>query len=433
VLSKQEIYVKQNRKRFLWLTMIFALALMITACKAKPSSDESLPVETATAEDSVFSAVYPPEVEQETITLDGATVTDSGLQFLELRAGEGDPPQMGDIIVMHFIGTLPDSTEFANTYIEAQPVTVIFGHDQLLPGWEEGVGMMKVGSKARLVIPPELAFGETGYGIIPPNSQLILDVELLSIEPSPEPTSYSEADLVTTDSGLQYYDILTVDDGLEAADGYTVTTHFSIWVKDTSGNIFITSSANQEPITFVVGRGDRVFPGWDEGVLGMKTGSKRLLIIPPELALGEQSSGSIPPNATLILEVEVVDVREPRKRTEINEEDYTVTESGLKYYDIVEGDGAMPETGQTVVVHYTGWLEDGTEFDSSLNRGQPFTFPLGMGSVIPGWDEGLATMKVGGKRQLVIPAELGYGENGSGLIPPGATLIFEVELLDIQP
>jgi peptidylprolyl isomerase len=99
----------------------------------------------------------------------------------------------------------------------------------------------------------------------------------------------------------------------------------------------------------------------------------------------------------------------------------------------VEGDGPSPETGQTVTVHYTGWLEDGTKFDSSLDRGQPFTFAIGMGQVIAGWDEGVATMKVGGKRQLVIPSELGYGEQGAGaVIPPNATLIFEVELLAVQ-
>jgi len=132
------------------------------------------------------------------------------------------------------------------------------------------------------------------------------------------------------------------------------------------------------------------------------------------------------------MEIELVDVAEPVEMTEVDEADYIETESGLKYYDIVEGDGPMPEEGQIVIVDYTGWLEDGTKFDSSVDRGQPFTFPLGTGSVIAGWDEGVATMKVGGKRQLMIPADLAYGEGGSGSIPPGATLIFDVELLDVQ-
>jgi FKBP-type peptidyl-prolyl cis-trans isomerase len=84
-----------------------------------------------------------------------------------------------------------------------------------------------------------------------------------------------------------------------------------------------------------------------------------------------------------------------------------------------------------VSVHYTGWLEDGTQFDSSLDRGQPFSFPVDTGSVIAGWDEGVLGMKVGGKRQLVIPADLAYGDTGSGIIPPGATIIFDVELLEL--
>jgi FKBP-type peptidyl-prolyl cis-trans isomerase len=109
------------------------------------------------------------------------------------------------------------------------------------------------------------------------------------------------------------------------------------------------------------------------------------------------------------------------------------TESGLKYIDLVAGTGKSPAAGQMVTAHYTGWHENGTKFDSSIG-GQPISFPIGMGRVIRGWDEGLMTMKVGGKRKLVIPPHLGYGARGAGggLIPPNATLIFEVELLDVK-
>jgi len=109
------------------------------------------------------------------------------------------------------------------------------------------------------------------------------------------------------------------------------------------------------------------------------------------------------------------------------------TGSGLKYIEIKAGSGDSPLPGQTVVVHYTGWLEDGTKFDSSLDRGTPFSFPIGTGQVIAGWDQGLATMQVGGKRRLVIPPELAYGPPGRPpTIPPNATLIFDVELLEIR-
>ncbi len=110
----------------------------------------------------------------------------------------------------------------------------------------------------------------------------------------------------------------------------------------------------------------------------------------------------------------------------------TVTASGLKYEDKVVGTGASPKTGQRVTVHYTGTLVNGTKFDSSLDRGQPFTFVIGTGSVIKGWDEGVATMKVGGKRILYVPAALGYGSRANGPIPANSDLIFEVELLAVQ-
>ena len=112
----------------------------------------------------------------------------------------------------------------------------------------------------------------------------------------------------------------------------------------------------------------------------------------------------------------------------------TRTESGLYYQDIATGEGPAVQAGQTIRVHYTGWLPDGAKFDSSRDRNEPFEVTVGVGNVIPGWDEGLQGMQVGGQRKLVIPPDLAYGDRGAGgVIPPGATLVFDVELLEIVP
>jgi peptidylprolyl isomerase len=148
---------------------------------------------------------------------------------------------------------------------------------------------------------------------------------------------------------------------------------------------------------------------------------------PAAVNLAESLAQASPPSTT--------DATDLMSQDNLSEENPNLitTASGLKYIDLVEGTGATPQTGQTVVVHYTGTLEDGRKFDSSRDRNQPFSFPLGRGRVIKGWDEGLSTMKVGGQRQLIIPPDLGYGARGAGgVIPPNATLVFDVELLDIK-
>jgi peptidylprolyl isomerase len=240
---------------------------------------------------------------------------------------------------------------------------------------------------------------------------------------------------VTTASGLKYV-VVEEGTGTTPKPGDLVKVHYSGTLED--GTKFDSSYDRGEPIEFILGRG-QVIPGWDEGIGLMKVGGKAKLIIPPDLAYGEQGAGGvIPPNATLNFDVELVAAEPgppppPDAPTQVDEADYTTTDSGLKYYDLEEGSGDLPKNGQMATVHYTGWLEDGTMFDSSLLRGQPFSFPVGAGQVIPGWDEGVASMKVGGKRQLVIPADLAYGESGAGgVIPPNATLIFEVELLEVE-
>lgn len=156
-------------------------------------------------------------------------------------------------------------------------------------------------------------------------------------------------------------------------------------------------------------------------VLAQIGGNKQDIAVAAQLTATTPAPIQVQENKTLIA------------RKTMSEANAVTTPSGLKYIELKEGTGATPNTGQTVEVHYTGTLENGTKFDSSRDRGQPFKFKLGVGQVIKGWDEGLSTMKVGGRRQLIIPPDLGYGARGAGgVIPPNATLNFDVELLGVK-
>lgn len=288
-----------------------------TATEEPPTTEaetvtEAAPEETAPEVPATEEPAEQAAETEEQSTEEEVVTTASGLQYTVVEEGTGEAPQPGDLVEVHYTGSLEDGTKFDSSYDRGEPIQFMLGQGQVIPGWDEGISLLKVGGKAKLIIPPELAYGARGAGgVIPPDAPLYFDVELVSTQPGPPP--------------------------------------------------------------------------------------------PPEAP------------------------------AEVNEADYVATDSGLQYYDFEVGSGDSPQTGKTVSVHYTGWLEDGTMFDSSLSRGQPFDFIIGVGQVIPGWDEGVASMKVGGKRQVVIPADLAYGERGAGgVIPPNATLIFEVELLEVK-
>lgn len=248
------------------------------------------------------------------------------------------------------------------------------------------------------------------------------------------PHKVPEGKYETTSSGLQYFDI-QLGKGAAPEEGSVVVVEYTGWLED--GQMFDSSFKRPTPFVFSIGKG-QVIKGWDEGVADMKPGGRRQLKIPGKLGYGARGSPPrIPPDATLVFDVELKEVKPPRvvpeSMTKVAPKNYTTTESGLKYHDFVVGEGKPAERGKTVHVEYTGWLEDGTMFDSSYKRASAIAFPLGRGRVIKGWDEGVESMKVGGKRQLHIPSDIAYGERGRPpVIPPNSTLIFEVELVDVE-
>jgi len=172
-----------------------------------------------------------------------------------------------------------------------------------------------------------------------------------------------------------------------------------------------------------------------EGTSLLNKGARYRFEVPPDLAFGKKGAGAlVPPDTATIWEIELVNVQKPMSVPEFSmspAERLVTTESGLQYEVIKEGTGSSPETSSTVVVHYAGWLEDGTLFDSSYGRGDPATFNLR--GVIKGWTEGIALMKEGAVYKFTIPSDLGYREQGSPpKIPPNATLIFHVELIEVK-
>lgn len=214
--------------------------------------------------------------------------------------------------------------------------------------------------------------------------------------------------------------------------GDKIKVHYSGTLVD--GRKFDSSRDRNQPFEFVLGM-KQVIAGWDEAFQLLKVGEQARLTIPPDLGYGETSMPNIPEGSYLVFEVEVLDVKRNfvPQPFEKKSKQKVETASGLEYYIIQQGAGAKAEKGKTVEVHYTGFLENGDVFDSSILRDQPFSFRLGAGMVIPGWDEGIATLNSGGKALLSIPYQLAYGEAGRPpLIPPRARLLFNVDLISVK-
>lgn len=235
-----------------------------------------------------------------------------------------------------------------------------------------------------------------------------------------------------TASGLKYK-ITEKGNGPRATAGSLVSVHYVGTL--TNGTKFDSSRDRGNPYSFKLGTG-AVIRGWDEGIAMLNVGDKAILTIPPSLGYGANATGPIPANSVLVFEVELMNVKEPVKPWVMTNTDTITTASGLRYLVVQPSTKENPvkaENGKTVEVHYSGFLTNGKLFDSSVERGQPLSFPLGNGMVIKGWEEGIALMKTGDKLRLIIPPMLGYGPGGYGsMIPPNSTLLFDVELVEVK-
>ncbi len=436
----------KEKKIGIWLLITAIVALFVAACGPAVPSDEPVDdhsdaemSEEAESEEDVMEETEeevkaPTSAEEPSFPAE--TAVESGdlpdMEIIEVEAGTGVTPLVGDLVRVHYTGFLDDGTIFDSSLDSGIPFEFVAGQRRVIPGWDQGILNMQEGGKATWIIPPHLGYGPAGSGPIPPNATLTFEVELIEVV---RPEEIAEADYEVTESGLLYHDLVE-GTGDIPQENDVVTFLFLAWLED--GTHLGGTNPAGGPATVQIGTGEP-FAGFDESLSTMKAGGTRQTIVPSELAFGEEGANGIPPGASIILSMEVLSIEtpppppEPAEFPNIDELELQTTDSGLQYYIIEEGDGPVAQPGQQVSVHYTGWLVDGTQFDSSIDGGVPFNIMLGAGQVIPGWDEGIALMSVGSKAILVIPPELGYGATGfAPVIPPDATLVFEVNLVDAQ-
>jgi FKBP-type peptidyl-prolyl cis-trans isomerase len=350
------------------------------------------------------------------------TVNDLGdnLNALDLAVGSGQVADEYDHVSVNYTGWLvKDSLDlytdwsnneskvedkFDSSYDKNQPYEFQLSFASVIKGWDNGILGMKEGGKRILVIPADLAYGKRSPSPkIPPNSTLKFLVELVSVVKLEKPT--------VTDS--------VIGTGKEIAKDDVLKLHYT-YITTVNGEEQVQSSKQaNKPIPVKVGNERNPFfiKGYLEGVT---LGTIRIIEVPRK----ESTERIILETLSFIPKPSVWD---------ITKLDFKGTSSGLKFAIVEKGRGKSVKSGQTVKVHYSGYLNSNMEmFDSSRERDEPIEFPVGQGKVIPGWDEGMQLLKVGSKAVLIIPYTLGYGENDYGPIPGKSELRFDVEVIDAK-
>jgi FKBP-type peptidyl-prolyl cis-trans isomerase len=407
----------------------------------------------------------------------GYDKTESGLLYKIYKTGTDTvKPKVGDWVSMNMSYKYKDSVLFdSKTGMQGgAPVRFQLPPSDFKGDIYEGLRMLSAGDSADFLINADSLFTKTFRQpkrpeFIDTNSMILFHVNMISVD-SPELLEKKEVEslqkylddnkitVAPLPSGLYYVETLK-GNGAKIDSGSWIKLHFSVGLVD--GKQVFSTQERGEPMEFEFGTNFDT-PGFEEGISKMLKGGKATMIAPSRIAFGDKGRGAmIPPYATVIYNAEIVDVKskaehekevgekkkaetaklETNKRQEgerltkyLAERKITVkpTASGLYYMEKVKGTGTRAVAGKKVKVHYTGTLLDGTKFDSSRDRDQPFEFTLGQGQVIKGWDEGIALMNVGGKATLVIPSAIAYGERDMGTIPPYSTLVFDVELLEVK-
>jgi peptidylprolyl isomerase len=353
----------------------------------------------------------------------------------------------GDLVTFSYTGWLYDETktdkkgaQFETSVVDSvdKPLTMTVGVGTRIAGWDKALTGMQAGGSRLVIIPSNMAFGpvdvkdSTGKVIVPASTSVVYELKVHSFStlPSPIPPqpAFTKTDLVT-------------GTGAAAAAKNLVTIRYTGWLYDNTktdnkGAEFFDAYSGQA-FSFLLGVDSRI-AGWDQGIVGMQVGGKRRLLIPASMAwaqfgLKDDATGlyRVPPSTAVVYEIEVtaINATPPAQSTQ----------PAFQKIDVAAGTGTLvAATGNTLTVHYSGYLYDdsvtdkrGLRFDTSRTTGVPLSVKLGTNAVIQGWEQGLLGMKVGGKRTLIIPADLAYGSTAKTNIPANSPLIFDVEVTSI--
>ncbi len=412
----------------------------------------------------------------------GFSQTDDGLYYKFHSTSEDTlKPHVGDIVSTYMVYRYTKDgkdTVFSNSQAGV-PFELPIMASTYVGDIYSGLSLMSEGDSATFVISTDSFFqktvGSPAPELLDSGSFFFLDVKMVKIRNQKQIEEERQkvmqeqlaAEVTVIDEYIKANNLQMETDpsGIffksnKPGKGKTPTTgsiaNFNVIAKviGPQGMEFINTYNEGKPVDFEVGTG-QLGVGFEAGLNKMKEGEKATFIVPFNLAFGDQGMrGYIPPFATLVFEVELIKVvsaeemqakkdkeaKEAAAKEGVELKKYLATNkittkptaSGLIFISENAGNGTKPTAGQKVKVHYTGYLLNGTKFDSSVDRKEPFEFTLGQGGVIKGWDEGVALMSIGQKAKLIIPSEIAYGANGAGgMIPPYATLVFEVELLEI--
>lgn len=345
--------------------------------------------------------------------------TASGLEWGVLKkGGDGAKPVDGDNVEVHYTGWLTNGTKFDSS--RDRGTTTKFGVNQVIAGWTEGLKLMTPGTRCKFVIPGNLAYGPQGRPPkIPANATLVFDVELVSVVSMPKLRPANPEKQKVLGNGVMV-EPLKVGTGAQIGADDVVSLKYAIW--DKTGRLLDCTQRSGRNFS---GKLDALNWTFLKSVVSsMKVGGIVRAEVPNALVEQTQSDS--------VWELELVSVKQIKmpKFRQLAKDKVVTTQSGLQYEVIEQGEGDSPKKFNTVSANYTGWLTDGTMFDSSHARGEPSEFPLGR--VIAGWTEGLQLMKPGASFLFQIPPELGYGAKQSGKIPANSTLIFLVELVAVK-